>query len=166
MSFFPWLRNRTSTRTLRRGGFQIRPTVRRFRPRLEVLEGRWLPSTLTVTNNLDNGPGSLRAEITAANSGDTIVFAPALKGDRAAPFGDFEDRADRRAVQIAAAVHDQAAIREVTVGAVDSLVRAARGADAVYAMSTPYEQGAEKETAQGITITRLIRRPHGIRRRH
>ena len=35
----------------------------------------------------------------------------------------------------------------------DSLVRAARGADAVYAMSTPYEQGAEKETAQGITIT-------------
>jgi len=35
----------------------------------------------------------------------------------------------------------------------DSLVRAARGADAVYAMSTPYEQGTEKEIAQGITIT-------------
>jgi uncharacterized protein YbjT (DUF2867 family) len=35
----------------------------------------------------------------------------------------------------------------------DSLVRAARGVDAVYAMSTPYEQGAEKEIAQGITIT-------------
>src|ERR1700745_3370111 len=35
----------------------------------------------------------------------------------------------------------------------DSLVCAARGVDAVYAMSTPYEQGAEKETAQGITIT-------------
>jgi uncharacterized protein YbjT (DUF2867 family) len=35
----------------------------------------------------------------------------------------------------------------------DSLVRAIRGADAVYAMSTPYEQGAEKEIAQGITIT-------------
>src|SRR6266404_2207771 len=35
----------------------------------------------------------------------------------------------------------------------DSLVRAARGADVVYAMSTPYEQGADKETAQGITIT-------------
>jgi len=33
------------------------------------------------------------------------------------------------------------------------LVRAARGVDAVYAMSTPYEQGAEKEIAQGITIT-------------
>jgi uncharacterized protein YbjT (DUF2867 family) len=35
----------------------------------------------------------------------------------------------------------------------DSLVRAARGVDAVYAMSTPFEQGAEKETAQGIAIT-------------
>ena len=34
----------------------------------------------------------------------------------------------------------------------DSLVRAARGADAVYAMSTPFEQGAEKEIAQGITV--------------
>jgi uncharacterized protein YbjT (DUF2867 family) len=34
----------------------------------------------------------------------------------------------------------------------DSLVRAARGADAVYAMSTPYGS-AEKETTQGITTT-------------
>ena len=34
----------------------------------------------------------------------------------------------------------------------DSLVRAIRGADAVYAMSTPAE-GAEKETAQGISVT-------------
>jgi uncharacterized protein YbjT (DUF2867 family) len=45
---------------------------------------------------------------------------------------------------------------EVAVGDftdLDSLVRAARGADAVYAMSTPYEQGPEKEIAQGITIT-------------
>src|SRR6266404_1963185 len=39
----------------------------------------------------------------------------------------------------------------------DSLVRAARGADAVYAMSTPYEQGAEKEIAQGMTITDAAR---------
>ena len=35
----------------------------------------------------------------------------------------------------------------------DSLVRATRGADAVYAMSTPYERGAEEEIAQGIAIT-------------
>jgi uncharacterized protein YbjT (DUF2867 family) len=49
---------------------------------------------------------------------------------------------------------------EITVGDFsdrDSLMRAARGADAVYAMSTPYEQGAEKETAQGITITDTAR---------
>jgi hypothetical protein len=40
-----------------------------------------LPSTLTVTNNLDGPtPGSLRAEIAAANTGDTIVFDPSLKG--------------------------------------------------------------------------------------
>ncbi|HEY2910305.1 MAG TPA: hypothetical protein VGI99_08660, partial [Gemmataceae bacterium] len=37
-----------------------------FRPRLEDLEGRDMPSTLTVTNNLDGGAGSLRAEIAAA----------------------------------------------------------------------------------------------------
>jgi len=39
-----------------------------------------LPSVLTVTNLLDSGPGSLRAEIAAANSGDTIDFAPRLHG--------------------------------------------------------------------------------------
>ena len=80
MAFFSWLRNRTSTRTPRRDGFQIRPTASRFRPRLEALEGRWLPSTLTVMNNLDTGAGSLRAAIAAANSGDKIVFAPSLNG--------------------------------------------------------------------------------------
>ncbi len=51
-----------------------------FRPTLEALEGRCVPSTLTVTNNLDSGAGSLRADIAAAKSGDTIVFAPSLVG--------------------------------------------------------------------------------------
>src|SRR5262249_31558563 len=51
-----------------------------FRPQLEALEGRDVPSTLTVTNNLDNGSGSLRAEIAAAKNGDTIVFAPSQDG--------------------------------------------------------------------------------------
>lgn len=37
-------------------------------------------STLTVLNNADSGHGSLRAEIAAAQSGDTIVFAPSLNG--------------------------------------------------------------------------------------
>src|SRR5262249_30722651 len=44
---------------------------------------RDVPSTLTVTNNLDSAPvpaGSLRAEIAAAQPGDTIVFDQSLKG--------------------------------------------------------------------------------------
>jgi hypothetical protein len=49
-------------------------------PRLEVLENRTLPSTLTVLNALDSGAGSLRAAVTNAKSGDTIVFAPSLDG--------------------------------------------------------------------------------------
>ena len=56
-----------------------KPRVRRrpestFRPRLEILDGRDVPSTLTVTNNLGYGPGSLRYEIDIAQNGDTIVF--------------------------------------------------------------------------------------------
>jgi hypothetical protein len=60
-----------------------------FRPQLEALESRWLPSTLTVTNNSDTStPGSLRAEIAAANTGDTIVFAPSLNGQTISLSGD------------------------------------------------------------------------------
>jgi predicted outer membrane repeat protein len=51
-----------------------------FRPRLEALEGRQVPSTVTVLNNRDSGAGSLRAEIAAAKNNDTIVFAPSLAG--------------------------------------------------------------------------------------
>src|SRR5438477_10056884 len=81
MSFVSWLRSRTWLRSPRRRT-QHRPAAPRFRPQLECLEDRWLPSTLTVTNNLDSGPGSLRAEIAAANakSKDTVVFAPGLDG--------------------------------------------------------------------------------------
>jgi len=54
------------------------------RPRLEVLEERRVLSTLTVTSSLDNGgrpgDGTLRGEIAAAQSGDTIVFDPSLDG--------------------------------------------------------------------------------------
>ena len=79
MSFFSWLRNRTSTRAPH-GARHKGPMAPRFRPRLEALEDRWLPSTLTVMNNQDSGVGSLRADIAAAQSGDTIVFAPNLNG--------------------------------------------------------------------------------------
>jgi hypothetical protein len=54
-----------------------RPT---FRPTLEALEGRWLPSSntvLTVTSITDGGKGSLRSAIAQAEQSkgtDTIVF--------------------------------------------------------------------------------------------
>jgi hypothetical protein len=56
---------------------------------VEALEDRWVPSTLTVTNNLDTAtPGSLRGEIAVAQSGDTIVFAPSLNGQTITLSGD------------------------------------------------------------------------------
>ena len=64
----------------RRQGRRRQPQPYRFRPRLEALEGRALPSTLTVTNTLDSGAGSLRDTIAAAASGDTIVFAGSVHG--------------------------------------------------------------------------------------
>jgi hypothetical protein len=51
-----------------------------FVPRLEQLEDRTVPSTLTVLNNFDSGSGSLRDAIAHAKSGDTIQFAPSLNG--------------------------------------------------------------------------------------
>jgi hypothetical protein len=82
MSFISWLRNPTRSDLVQRlrmpAVSRQRPT---FRPRLEALEDRWMPSTLTVTNKLDTGfKGSLRYEIAHANSKDTIVFAPSLDG--------------------------------------------------------------------------------------
>jgi hypothetical protein len=51
-----------------------------FVPGLEILEGRIVPSTITVLNTLDKGAGSLRDAITKAGNGDTIVFDPSLNG--------------------------------------------------------------------------------------
>ncbi len=53
---------------------------RKFAPRVLALESRELLSTLTVTSTADDGPGSLRAQVAAAASGDTINFAKALNG--------------------------------------------------------------------------------------
>jgi len=70
-------RQRSASSGRSHGAGRKRPT---YGPRLEALEDRWLPSTLTVLSNLDSGTGSLRAEIAAAANGDTIAFAPALNG--------------------------------------------------------------------------------------
>jgi hypothetical protein len=53
---------------------------RSFLPRVEALEGRTLPSVLMVTNVNDSGKGSLRAQVAAADPGDTIKFAAGLTG--------------------------------------------------------------------------------------
>jgi hypothetical protein len=60
-----------------------RPQARRLplvRLSLEALEDRTVPSTLTVLNASDHDPGSLRAVLAGASSGDQIVFGPALNG--------------------------------------------------------------------------------------
>jgi hypothetical protein len=79
MPLFSWLHKRMTSRPASQSTSTRKPSTS-FRPRLEVLEGRDVPSTLTVTNKLDSGAGSLRADIAAAKSGDTIVFAPSLVG--------------------------------------------------------------------------------------
>jgi hypothetical protein len=60
----------------------MRPTsrARGARLRCEALEPRELLATLTVTTALDGAPGSLRDAIARAEAGDTIRFAPALRG--------------------------------------------------------------------------------------
>src|SRR5262249_39783056 len=68
MFFSSWLRNRKSSRGLQ-GRARHAERDGYFRPRLEALEDRWMPSTLTVTSPLDDGSSStLRAEIAAAAS--------------------------------------------------------------------------------------------------
>jgi predicted outer membrane repeat protein len=100
MSFTHWLRNLRSQ--TRRVGRISNPSqrqmarargVNRYRPRLELLEDRLTPSTLTVTSALDEFDGgtlanpagadgqlSLREAIGAASSGDQITFAQSLSG--------------------------------------------------------------------------------------
>src|SRR5262245_41403174 len=79
-SWFPWLKRRPGGGQLARRAITPR---RSFVPHLEALEDRALPSTFTVTNLFDSGPGSLRAAITSGNTNpgaDTIRFAGGLKG--------------------------------------------------------------------------------------
>ncbi|MFL5244964.1 MAG: hypothetical protein ACJ8FY_22915 [Gemmataceae bacterium] len=62
---------------------RLRRAPNRFRPRLEMLEDRTVPSTFKVTNGLDSGPGSLRQAVLDANAAagaDTIVFNKSVHG--------------------------------------------------------------------------------------
>src|SRR6516225_3437124 len=64
-----------------------------FVPRLEALECRTLPSTFTVLNLADSGPGSLRQAILDANAqpgADTIQFAHGLHGTIALTSGELD----------------------------------------------------------------------------
>src|SRR5262249_48962838 len=79
MQLLSWLRLRACGLIRTRPSRNDRPMAR-CRPRLEALERRDVPSTLTVTSTADNGLGSLRDEIAAAHSGDTIGFDPSLAG--------------------------------------------------------------------------------------
>jgi hypothetical protein len=53
-------------------------TKQRFRPHLEMLETRYLPST--VTNLADSDPGSLRDAIATTEPGGIVDFQPDLAG--------------------------------------------------------------------------------------
>src|SRR5262245_41510929 len=53
-------------------------TPYRRRPRLEHLEDRLAPATLTVVSSADTGVGTLRAQIALAGAGDTIDFDATL----------------------------------------------------------------------------------------
>ena len=57
---------------------QHRPA--RYTPRVEGLELRDMPSTITVINPLDSGPGSLRDALARAADGDLINFSDRLMG--------------------------------------------------------------------------------------
>jgi hypothetical protein len=78
---FPWRKRISSLdRQCRNRTGKTSRTRATFRPCLEPLEDRALPSVLTVTNFRDSGLGSLRAEIALAQDGDTINFSPSLLG--------------------------------------------------------------------------------------
>src|SRR5262245_50818377 len=75
----------------RNGRSALRSRPAGFRPRLEALEGRSLPSTFTVLNLGDAGAGSLRAAVAAANANpgaDAIDFQPGLSGAIALTSGE------------------------------------------------------------------------------
>jgi hypothetical protein len=61
---------------------------RPYRPQLEALEARWVPTT--VANLLDSGPGSLRQALLDTPAGGTVDFQPGLAGTITLTSGELE----------------------------------------------------------------------------
>jgi len=81
VSFWTRLYQRWSRRPGHAHSPRSRP--RAWRPVLELLENRWLPTTFIVANTNDSGAGSLRQAVLDANANpgpDTINFASSLNG--------------------------------------------------------------------------------------
>ena len=88
MGYLTWLGERIGAdRTARRGQQRVRhfpsKPAPRFRPQLEALEDRCVPSTFAVTSTDDNAAevGTLRYAVDHAVNGDTILITPALHGN-------------------------------------------------------------------------------------
>ncbi len=79
-----WMNSRNGRRLgVHRRGHRAKRSSLSYQPRLDVLEDRLAPATLTVLNTADGGPGSLRQAILDANTvpgDDTITFASGLAG--------------------------------------------------------------------------------------
>jgi hypothetical protein len=83
LSLWNWLKplQRQAKVCRRRRRRHDRTGQARIVPRMEGLEDRSVPSTLTVTSADDDGSGgTLRAAIAAANRGDIIQFASSMAG--------------------------------------------------------------------------------------
>ncbi|MCI0458276.1 MAG: Ig-like domain repeat protein [Gemmataceae bacterium] len=83
----PWIHSLLTRRNSRQPAPPPQPSPTRGRrgggPRLEALEDRCVPASFAVTTTNDDGAGSLRAAITAANAAagaDTIDFDASLLG--------------------------------------------------------------------------------------
>src|SRR5262249_19303167 len=97
MWFSSWLRSRTWSGAPRRRT-RNRPAAPRFRPRLEALEDRTVPSqvSLTVSSLADSGPGTLRDAILTADAGShsdkfTIGFSVTGTIDLQSPLPDLNN---------------------------------------------------------------------------
>jgi hypothetical protein len=79
-TFFRTRKARSTTPGAPGGSNRARHLPARYTARVECLELRDLPSTITVINPLDSGPGSLRDALARTADGDLINFSDRLTG--------------------------------------------------------------------------------------